>query len=91
MDLVAKAKEDLKAGSTLEFERGKSGNLFEHIIVPASPIDNLSPIPLYMALGNQLKADVPAGSILTCDMLEAPAYSRLWELRKQQDQAFRNR
>jgi predicted homoserine dehydrogenase-like protein len=88
LDLVAKTREDLKAGSTLEFDRGKSGNLFEHLIVPASSIDNHNPIPLYMAKGNQLKADVSAGSILTCGMIEAPACSRLWELRKQQDLAF---
>jgi predicted homoserine dehydrogenase-like protein len=88
-DLVAKTKKDLKAGSSLQFDRGKSGNLFEHLIVPASPIDRGSPIPLYMAVGNLVKVNVPAGSILTCGMIEAPENSMLWELRKQQDQAFK--
>ena len=88
VDLVAKTKEDLKAESTLQFNRGKSGNLFEHLIVPASPIDNGNPIPLYMIVGNQLKLNVPAGSILTCDMIKEPENSRLWEIRRLQDRAF---
>ncbi|UCH23541.1 MAG: flagellar biosynthesis protein FlgA [Deltaproteobacteria bacterium] len=87
-DLIGKAKKDLKAGSSLQFDREKSGDLFEHLIVPFAPIDKDSPIPFYMALGNQLKANVPAGSILTWGMIKEPENSRLWELRRQQDQAF---
>jgi predicted homoserine dehydrogenase-like protein len=87
-DLVGKAKKDLKAGSSLQFDRGKSGDLFEHLIVPFAPIDKDRPIPFYMAVGNQLKADVPAGSILTCGMIKEPENSRLWDLRKQQDRVF---
>lgn len=87
-DLVGKTKKDLKAGSSLQFDRGKSGDLFEHLIVPFAPIDKDSPIPFYMAVGNQLKADVPAGSILTCGMIKEPENSRLWDLRKQQDRVF---
>jgi predicted homoserine dehydrogenase-like protein len=88
VDLVAKTKEDLKAGSTLQFDRGKSGNLFEHLIVPFAPIDKDNSIPFYMAVGNRLKADVPAGSILTCGMIKEPENSRLWEIRRLQDRAF---
>ena len=87
-DLVGKAKKDLKAGSSLQFDRGKSGDLFEHLIGPFAPIDKDSPIPFYMTVGNQLKADVPAGSILTYDMIVAPENSSLWELRMEQDRVF---
>ena len=88
VDLVGKAKKDLKAGSSLQFDRGKTGDFFENLIVPHTPIDKDSPIPFYMAVGNQLKADVSAGSILTYDVIEAPENSSLWELRKQQDRTF---
>jgi predicted homoserine dehydrogenase-like protein len=88
-DLVCKAKKDLKTGSSLEFDRERSDELVEHLIVPVAPIDKNSSIPFYMAVGNQLKTDVPAGSILTYDMIEAPENSSLWELRRQQDQAFK--
>ena len=88
MDLVAKTKGDLKAGSSLQFDCAKSGNLFEYLIVPTSHIDNGNPILLYMAVGNRVKADVPAGSILTCGMIEASENSSLWELRRQQDRTF---
>jgi predicted homoserine dehydrogenase-like protein len=87
-DLVGKAKKDLKAGSSLQFDCGKSGDLFKHLIFPFAPIDKDSPIPFYMAVGNQLKADVPAGSILTCGMIKEPENSILWELRRKQDRVF---
>ncbi|MBT8370887.1 MAG: flagellar biosynthesis protein FlgA, partial [Deltaproteobacteria bacterium] len=88
VDLVGKAKRTLKAGSTLQFDHGASGDLFEHLIVPSVQNDKDSPIPFYMAVGNQLKADVPAGSILTYGMIKEPENSRLWKLRKKQDQTF---
>ena len=88
VDLVGKAQKDLRAGTILPFDHGKSGDLFEHLIVPSTSDCHNGPIPFYMTLGNQLKTDVPAGSILTYDMIKKPENSMLWELRKQQDRIF---
>jgi predicted homoserine dehydrogenase-like protein len=85
VDLVGKAKKDLKAGSTLHIGHEQSVEVFEHLIVPSVPIDKHSPIPFYMALGNPLRSDVPEGSLLTYDMVTAPENSRLWELRRKRE------
>lgn len=89
LDLVAKTKIDLKAGSSLPLDHGLRADLFEHLILAASPVDRGNPIPFYMAAGNLLRADVPAGSILTCDMIAEPEGSKLWEFRRQQDRVFK--
>jgi len=88
LDLIAKTKEDLDAGSIVESGHGHLDNLFEHLVVNRSPIDRDNPVPYYMAVGNQVKVDVPAGSTLTYEMINEPANSRLWDLRRQQDEAF---
>ena len=88
VDLVCRAKKDIKAGSLLQFNDRKFGDLLEHLVLPFDPIDIDSPIPFYMAAGNQLAVDVPAGSLLTYGMIQEPENSRLWELRKQQDRTF---
>jgi predicted homoserine dehydrogenase-like protein len=89
-DLVGKAKKDLKAGSSLQIDHGESGDFFEYLIVSSTPGHKDGPIPFYMAAGNQLKADVPAGSMLTWDVIKEPEDSRLWGLRRQQDRVFYN-
>ncbi len=88
LDLIAKTRIDLKAGSRIPLDHGDVADTFEYSIVPASPIDSGNPIPFYMAAGNQIAVDVPAGTTITCDMIAEPEDSRLWELRRQQDRRF---
>jgi predicted homoserine dehydrogenase-like protein len=49
---------------------------------PATTADR--PIPLHLANGNRLKVDVPAGTVLTVEMVEPPVDSALWALRVEQ-------
>ena len=92
VDLVARATRDLVAGSTLEATNGAPGSgsdtLIEPLIVASAPVQPGNPLPLYLATGNRLKTDVPAGALLTADMVEAPCASRLWALRREQDRTF---
>lgn len=90
LDLVAKTRLDLKAGTRIPLDHGGSPDSFEYRILPNSPIDKENPIPFYMAAGNQVKIDVPAGTTISCDMIAEPEDSRLWELRRQQDRIFIN-
>ena len=87
-DLIAKTKHDLKTGTKISFDHCDNADMFEYLILPASPLDKENPIPFYMAAGNHLKCDVSAGTIMTCEMIAEPGNSKLWELRKQQDMAF---
>jgi predicted homoserine dehydrogenase-like protein len=90
LDLVAKTRFDLKAGKSIPLDHEGNADSFEYLILPASAIDKGNPIPFYMAAGNQIKCDVSAGTIMTCDMIAEPENSSLWELRRQQDRMFIN-
>ena len=87
-DLIAISKHDLKAGTKIPFDHADRAEMFEYRIVPASPVDKGNPIPFYMAAGNQIQLDVPAGTTIACEMIAEPEDSRLWELRRQQDRMF---
>lgn len=88
VDLIARTTCDLSAGSTLQPGRENSGHQFEPLIFSSASVEGSNPLPLYLAVGNRVKVDVPAGEILTCEMFEAPADSRLWNLRMIQDKTF---
>jgi len=89
VDLVAKAKRDLKAGEMIKTEHGSWNALIEPLIFSYSSIENGHPIPFYMAVGNRIKKDVSAGTVLTCELIEEPADTRLWQLRREQDKTFK--
>ena len=88
VDLVAKAKRDLKSGEIVKTDHGSWGGLIEPLILSYSSLENGNPIPFYMAAGNRVKKDVSAGTVLTCEMIEEPVDTRLWELRREQDKTF---
>ena len=56
--------------------------------VPARPIVANNPAPLHLVAGCPLRRDVPAGTVLTVDMVAEPADSPLWQLRRRQDERF---
>ncbi|MDF1512868.1 MAG: hypothetical protein P1S60_03555, partial [Anaerolineae bacterium] len=89
VDIVATTSSDFKAGEIL----GSSGSLgwnrdLRASLVPAFPMLGESPVPFFMLEGNQLIKDVPAGTVITQDMISAPIDSTLWTLRRQQDAIF---
>jgi predicted homoserine dehydrogenase-like protein len=88
VDLVARTTQAFKAGSRLDLAYRHSVDGLDALLLEAKPASGSNPIPYYMAAGNVLKFDVPANTILTCDMIEAPAVSTLWQLRAQQDLLF---
>jgi len=91
-DLAGVAIKDIKAGTIISDGHGHSHDaaLLEPIIIPATPVGGSSPLPYYMAIGNCIKMDVPAGTLLTGAMIEPPSTSRLWELRREQDRVLIN-
>jgi predicted homoserine dehydrogenase-like protein len=46
------------------------------------------PLPYYMAVGRALTRDVPAGTLITRDMVAAPGDSALWRLRDEQERVL---
>jgi len=89
VDIAATVTRDFKAGD-FPVKSGASGtdrNL-KASLIPSVALENDSPLPFFMLEGNRLKQDVPAGSTITLNMITPPQNSRLWSLRKQQDEYF---
>jgi predicted homoserine dehydrogenase-like protein len=88
VDLVARTAQDLKAGDVIPHGPQPADLLLEPLILPATRVAEDNPLPYHMAVGNRVRVDVPAGTVLAGGMIEPPASSRLWELRREQDRTF---
>ena len=84
-DTVARAREDLKAGDTIGTDHDPK---LHALMRPAAPAMPGNAIPLHMASGCRLLCDLPRGTVLTTEMVEAPSDSALWSLRHEQDARF---
>ncbi|MCL2320097.1 MAG: hypothetical protein FWC45_08425, partial [Treponema sp.] len=84
-DMYSKTLRPLKAGETVNCEDRRS---MVSLLCPARALQNGNPIHSYFCHGLTLKRDVPENTILTQDMVEMPANSKLLELRKKQDEFF---
>ena len=60
----------------------------EGLLVEALRAEGGNPVPFYMMGDNRLTRDVPAGTIITADMLQRPTDSLLWTLRREMEEAF---
>lgn len=60
----------------------------EGLLVPARRAVGGNPIPFYLMANNTLRRDVPAGTVITAEMVEPPKESHLWRLRQEMEGAF---
>jgi predicted homoserine dehydrogenase-like protein len=84
-DLVKVAARDLKAG---EIFGNDHSPMMTARIIPAVPVKPGNPACAHLLTGNRATVDIPAGTLLTYDMVEEPQNSALWDLRRLQDQTF---
>ena len=92
VDIIAWAMRDFKKGETIGVQEstlafGFSRD-FRTVMAPAQPIGGGKPLPYFMLYGNRLAKNIPAGALITCDMIERPQDSVLWMLRELQDAHF---
>lgn len=85
VDFVARASTGIAAGTTLSDEGDPR---LSGLLLPAQPLADAAPLPFYLLLGRPLRVDVPAGTVITAGMVEPPAASALWDLRRRQDAVF---
>lgn len=85
VDVVARANVDLKAGDTLPDDHSPK---LQSLMLPAVPVAATAPLPFHLGSGNRLACAVPAGTVITAAMVERPADSTLWALRREQDAHF---
>ena len=84
-DLVKVAARDIKAGEI--FGNDHSPQLTARI-VPAIPVAMGNAACAHLLVGNRAIRDIPAGTLITYEMVEEPEGSPLWALRRQQDRTF---
>jgi len=92
VDIIAKTIRDFKAGEIFGIKEGTQAFGYSRdlkaSLVPAHVLADDRPLPYFMLYGNQLTKDVPAGTVITREMIEPPQDSALWSLREEQDRHF---
>jgi len=58
------------------------------LLVEALRAEGSNPVPFYMMGDNRLTRDVPAGTVITTEMVQRPADSLLWTLRREMEKEF---
>jgi len=88
-DVVGRSVRPLAAGSLLE-AAGHHHQIdgVEGLLVPARAASGGNPIPFYLMSGHRLRRDVPAGTVISAEMVEPPADSLLWRLRREMEATF---
>jgi len=84
-DLVKVAAADIAAGDV--FGNDHSPQLTARI-VPGTAIGAGKPAAAHLLTGNRARVDIPAGTVITYDMVDRPEASVLWDLRDLQDSTF---
>lgn len=84
-DVHARANRLLKAGEVVGDDHSPD---LTALMRPAQRVGPGAPLPLHMACRLTLTCDVPAGEVITYDMVDRPVGSVLWRLRAQQDATF---
>jgi predicted homoserine dehydrogenase-like protein len=60
----------------------------EGLLLPARRAEGANPLPFYLMADNSLVRDVPAGTVITAEMVQRPKGSLLWRLRREMEDAF---
>jgi predicted homoserine dehydrogenase-like protein len=84
-DLVKVAARDIKAG---EIFGNDHSPMMTARIIPAVKVEAGNPACAHLLTGNRATVDIPAGTLLTYDMVEEPQGSALWAMRRLQDDTF---
>ncbi len=88
-DVVGRTTQSLPAGTLLTVS-GHHHQIagVQGMLVPARKAEGANPIPFYMMGDHRLARDVPAGTVITAEMVEKPADSLLWKLRREMEASF---
>jgi predicted homoserine dehydrogenase-like protein len=91
-DVVGRTTRFLPAGAVLSVV-GHHHQIagVEGLLVEALRVEGGNPVPFYMMGDNRLTRDVPAGTVITADMVQLPTDSLLWTLRREMEEVFFNK
>ena len=85
VDLIAEATREIPAGKTLALGPGHVIPGTRSLLKAAQPAIAGNPLPYYLAAGQRVKRTIPAGAVLTTDMVSIDPSSALMQLRIIQD------
>ena len=85
VDLIAEATREIPAGKTLALGPGHVIPGTRSLLKAAQPAIAGNPLPYYLAAGQRVKRTIPAGAVLTTDMVSIGPSSALMQLRIIQD------
>ena len=88
-DVVGRTNRSLPAGTVLTVA-GHHHQIagVDGLLVEAQRAEGSNPVPFYMMGDNRLTSDVPAGTVITTDMVQRPADSLLWTLRREMEKEY---
>jgi predicted homoserine dehydrogenase-like protein len=88
-DVVGRTSQFLRAGTVLTVA-GHHHQIagVEGLLVEALRAEGDHPVPFYMMGDNRLTCDVPAGTVITAEMVQRPTDSLLWTLRREMEEEF---
>lgn len=84
-DLAKVAARYIKAG---EIFGNDHSPMMTARIIAAVPVAPGNPACAHLLTGNRAKVDIPAGTLITYDMVDEPEGSTLWDTRRLQDRTF---
>lgn len=88
-DVVGRTNRSLPAGTVLTVA-GHHHQIagVDGLLVEALRAEGGNPVPFYMMGDNRLTRDIPAGTVITTEMVQRPADSLLWKLRQEMEKEF---
>jgi predicted homoserine dehydrogenase-like protein len=88
-DVVGRTNRPLPAGTVLTVA-GHHHQIagVDGLLVEARKAEGGNPVPFYMMGDHRLTRDVPAGTVITTEMVQRPADSLLWNLRREMEKEF---
>jgi predicted homoserine dehydrogenase-like protein len=88
IDLTGRATQAIPAGTRFELGWRHAIDGVNAEMTPARALGSQAPVPHYLLPGAVTRVEIPAGTLITGAMVDAPARSTLWRLRAEQDALF---
>ena len=88
IDLTARTTRAIPAGTRFDLGWRHAIDGVNAEMTPARALGGEAPVPHYLLPDAVARQEIPAGTVVTGAMVEAPAQSTLWRLRAEQDALF---
>jgi predicted homoserine dehydrogenase-like protein len=88
IDLTARASQTIPAGTRFKLGWRHAIDGVSAEMTPARALGSQAPVPHYLLPDAVTRVEIPAGSLITGALVDAPARSTLWRLRAEQDALF---